>query len=221
MYKSLAAISLCGALVLSGCQGGDEAGQGPYNRDGGNTINVADTEEQYNREMGGPDTSAKNFGFVRHQKSPVPGETIDNDNLPVLNREQVADMISKMIVGLPNVNDGATLVTDEEVLIAYETDTNNRNETADQVKKTALSVVPRYYHVYVSDNPEMLNDIERYANMNVATKNVDSLIDGLIKEMLKSPQGKKISTGENENGEMQGEVNDKMDKDIAEQMKNQ
>ncbi|WLR50465.1 YhcN/YlaJ family sporulation lipoprotein [Bacillus tianshenii] len=219
MYKSLAAFGLCGAILLSGCQADNEAGQGPYDRNG-NTLNVTETEEQYNRQMGGPDTMAKNFGFVRHQKSPVPGKTIDNDDLPILNREQVANMISKMSVGIPNVNDCATLVTDEEVLIAYNSDTKNRFETADQVKKTALSVVPRYYHVYVSDDPKMLNDIERYSQMNVATKNVENEIDGVIKEMLKSPQGRKLSTGENENGEMQGEVNEQMDKDMGEKMNN-
>ena len=77
-----------------------------------------------------------------------------NDNqqpLCFLNREQVANIISQFSTDIPNVNDVATLVTDQEVLIAYKTDSKNRNLTADQVKKTAMSVVPRYYHVYVTD----------------------------------------------------------------------
>ena len=42
-----------------------------------------------------------------------------NKHYTALDREQVANIISKLSADIPNVNDVATLVTDQEVLIAY------------------------------------------------------------------------------------------------------
>lgn len=46
------------------------------------------------------------------------------------------------------------------------------------------------------------------------------MIDGVVKQMLKSPQGRDMSSGENANGEAKGELNEGTDKDeISTQMK--
>lgn len=93
------------------------------------------------------------------------------------------------------------------MFVVYKTDSTNRFETADQVKKTAISVVPRYYHVYVSDNPRMFQDIERFGRLDANSRNIDQILQQTIKEMLKSPQGRKVSSGENENGVQREEMN--------------
>jgi hypothetical protein len=82
------------------------------------------------------------------------------------------------------------------------------------VKKTALSVVPRYYHVYVADNPQLMKDIERFGRLDSNARNIDQLLDATIQQMLKYPQGKKLNDGENENGEMINETNDELDRDF-------
>jgi hypothetical protein len=216
LKKTLLALSIGTAISLVGCaQMAEDNRDGIYKRSG-NTINVTDRNDLYNVEgvPNGNDSRINNFGYVRHQKSPIPGDMNNYANMPTLNRERVADLISKLCTQLPNVNDVATLVTDEEVLIAYDTDTKNRFETADQVKKAALSVVPRYYHVYVADDPRMIKEIERYGRLDANSRNIDQIIDTTIKEMLKYPQGRKLSDGENANGEMINEMNDHLDRDF-------
>lgn len=175
----------------------------------GTTINVRSRNDLYNEHgvRNGMDSRLTNFGYVRHQKSPIPGDTTQYANIPVLNRENVADLISKLCTQLPNVYDVGTLVTDDTVFVVYKTDSTNRFETADQVKKTAISVVPRYYHVYVSDNPRMFQDIERFGRLDANSQNVDQILQQTINDMLKSPQGRKISSGENENGVQREEMN--------------
>jgi ribosomal protein S17E len=128
------------------------------------------------------------------------GDNTANDHYSALDREQVANIISQLSVDIPNVNDVATLVTDQEVLIAYDTDSKNRNMTADQVKKTAMSVVPRYYHVYVSDNKVLMRDVENLANLDSTSRNARNTVNGLIKQMKKSPQGQRMNSSEDENG---------------------
>ena len=194
-------------VLLSGCAQMNES-TSLYEKSG-TTINVRSRNDLYNEHgvKNGMDSRLTNFGYVRHQKSPIPGDTTQYATIPVLNRENVADLISKLCTQLPNVYDVGTLVTDDTVFVVYKTDSTNRFETADQVKKTAISVVPRYYHVYVSDNPRMFQDIERFGRLDANSRNIDQILQQTIKDMLKSPQGRKVSSGENENGVQREEMN--------------
>ncbi|OHR63301.1 hypothetical protein HMPREF3291_16970 [Bacillus sp. HMSC76G11] len=206
MKKIAFTASLIGMIIMTGCQ--NTASENELFEENGNTVNV-------NNENGiknGKDTNS-GFGYVRHVKNNLAQEN-DYDKVPQVDYEKTANAISSLIVQLPNIQDVATLVTDEEVLIAYKSDTKNRNETADQVKKTAISVVPRYYHVYLSDDPEMIKQVEGYSGLDPESRDIDQIINNTIKEMLKSPQGRKLNKGENANGEGYGETNENLDQDM-------
>ncbi|MET3699484.1 sporulation lipoprotein YhcN/YlaJ [Bacillus oleivorans] len=217
MKKTFLTIGICG-LILTGCND-NEAGQDIY-KESGNTINVNDSADLYNPNLTDND-SQKNeeFGYVRHQRNPIPGNnTVQYGEILAIDREALADTISRIAVQIPNVEDAATLVTDEEVLIAYRSNSEDRNATADQVKRTALSFVPRYFHVYVADDPRMIREIEDISPLDSDSNNVESIVDQTIQQMLKYPQGNRLSDGENENGEYEGDVNDNMDRDDIHQM---
>ena len=207
LQKAWILTGMSAIALLSGCAELNES-TSLYEKSG-TTINVRSRNDLYNEHgvRNGADSRLTNFGYVRHQKSPIPGNTTQYATIPVLNRENVADLISKLCTQLPNVYDVGTLVTDDTVFVVYKTDSTNRFETADQVKKTAISVVPRYYHVYVSDNPRMFQDIERFGRLDANSRNVDQILQQTIKDMLKSPQGRKVSSGENENGVQREEMN--------------
>jgi hypothetical protein len=187
---------LCLAIVLSGCGGDDQKKMGQEYKF--SRTNVKDENRIGNNKNYG------DFGYMRHMS----GDKVKTGNaVPYLNRQKLADMISDMVLQLPDIKDVGTLVTDEEVLIGYKTTNKDRNAAADQVKMTAFSVVPRYYHVYVTDENGMINKIEQYQALNNDTEDIEGIIDRLIQEMKKAPQGKKWNYGENENGEMNGETN--------------
>lgn len=187
---------LCLVIVLSGCGGGDQKKMGQEYKF--SKTNVKDENRIGNNKNYG------DFGYMRHMS----GDKVKTGNaVPYLNRQKLADMISDMVLQLPDIKDVGTLVTDEEVLIGYKTTNKDRNAAADQVKMTAFSVVPRYYHVYVTDEKGMINKIEQYQALNNDTEDIEGIIDRLIQEMKKAPQGKKWNYGENENGEMNGETN--------------
>jgi hypothetical protein len=227
MKKTIIALGICGAAALTGCANDNAS---PGNRDGntgiyqqsGNTLNVNDQRPDLYNEDGrkGLKDRSEDFGYVRHQRTGVMGADNNMDVYQAIDREQIADMIGRYSLMAQNVDDVSTLVTDEEVLIVYQTDSENRFETADQVKKMAMSVVPRWYHVYVSDDASLRNEVENFASLDTDSRDVDTMVDGVVKEMLKSPQGRDMSTGENANGEAKGEMNEKMDRDdISNQMK--
>jgi hypothetical protein len=184
------------AIVLSGCGGDDQKKMGQEYKF--SKTNVKDENRIGNNKNYG------DFGYMRHMS----GDKVKTGNaVPYLNRQKLADMISDMVLQLPDIKDVGTLVTDEEVLIGYKTANKDRNAAADQVKMTAFSVVPRYYHVYVTDEKGMINKIEQYQALNNDTEDIEGIIDRLIQEMKKAPQGKKWNYGENPNGEMNNETN--------------
>ncbi|WP_142383616.1 YhcN/YlaJ family sporulation lipoprotein [Bacillus sp. V5-8f] len=82
--------------------------------------------------------------------------------------------------------------------MVYDTDSKNRNYTAEQVKRTALSTVPRYYHVYVSDNMALRQNIENYATLDTRSRDIEYALDKTIKQMQKSPQGNQEDSFQNE-----------------------
>ncbi|GLB59706.1 YhcN/YlaJ family sporulation lipoprotein [Cytobacillus sp. NCCP-133] len=216
MKKPLIILGIFSMAALTACQ--NNAAREDIYEESGNTINVNDQRaELYNRNMGngrnGRNNVSEDFGYVRHQRSPIMGENASANHYAAIDREQIADIIGQYCTEVPSVDDVSTLVTDEEVLIVYDTDTENRSQTADQVKKMAMSVVPRWYHVYVSDDTSLRKNVENFATVDSDGRNAENGINQLIKQMLKSPQGEKMSESENENGEMQGERNDVMDKD--------
>ncbi|MGG3737464.1 YhcN/YlaJ family sporulation lipoprotein [Aeribacillus pallidus] len=216
LRKWILSLGVVSITALAACAANTDDEQGLF-YDSGNTINVQNRDELYNENDNYTTQQiAEEFGFVRHQKSPIMGDTVTYDNMYLINREKAADAISKMSVTLPNVTDCSTLVTDEEVLIAYRTkatDDQSRFEVADQVKKTAMSVVPRWYHVYVTDDPQLLRDVENLSNMDADMRNANAAIEKTIELMLeRSPQGQNMSDGENPNGEMINEMTDRTDR---------
>ena len=200
MKKLLIIAGLCTLTALSGCA--KDTGKNDVYEESGNTINVNNKRNELYNEGAGRKirNDSTDYGFVRHQKSPLMNDNTANDHYTALDREQLANIISKYSANIHNVHDVATLVTDQEVLIAYKTDSKNRDLTADQVKKTAFSVVPRYYHVYVSDNATLMRDVENLASMDSASRNSRHSVNSVITQMLKSPQGARLNASEDENG---------------------
>lgn len=190
---------------LTACSS-DNNGLNPRNHKG-TTMNLSSNVEPGNKQnnMTNNDVANGRFGFVRHQQSPDSNKEARDGDVPSIDREQLADSISRLSVRLPNVYDASVLVTNREVLVGYKAHTNNRNMTADQVKNTALSIVPRYFHAYVTDSPQILPDIQRFQNLP-PDRDIDNMLNDTIKEIKQSsPQGKNVSDGENPNGEDKGD----------------
>jgi ribosomal protein S17E len=201
MKKHFIIMGLVSLIATGGCTKDMAANRDVY-EESGDTINVNNKREELYNEGGkqGIRNVNNNYGFVRHQKSPIPNDNGGVEHYSAIDREQVANVISELSTSIPNVNDVATLVTDQEVLVAYSSNTKDRNMTADQVKRTAMSVVPRFYHVYVSDNNNLMRDVENLANLDSNSKNARNSVNHLITLMKKSPQGTRMNNSEDENG---------------------
>ncbi|AXI31827.1 YhcN/YlaJ family sporulation lipoprotein [Priestia megaterium] len=210
--KSILGIALITSMLTIGCQNKNTAENENLSPNNPDAINVNEPNHYYNPN----NNSGTNYGYVRYTKN-TNEQNSNMNQVGTFNREEAADNISKLSTAIPNIKQAATLVTDKDVLVAYKTDAKNRNNAADQVKRTAMSVVPRYYHVYVSDNPKHMDQIENISEMNTQTNDARKRIDAVIQQMLKSPQGRKMNGGEDANGREKNELNEPMtDKDMVE-----
>ncbi|GAA0430818.1 MAG: YhcN/YlaJ family sporulation lipoprotein [Bacillota bacterium] len=180
--RTLIPIGLTSLLLITGCA---------------NNNNAIDERDQIrneldpNQELRAPaeDGADDKLGYVRYTKEQMENNTEKNHSVSI-DRTEMANMITRIMLRGDAFDEVATLVTDEEVLIAYQKSGRyDQDRTADMAKRTAMSVMPRYFKVYVSDNTSLINDIHSLHNLSTTEGDYDNTIQSIIKEMKKSPQG--------------------------------
>jgi hypothetical protein len=75
-----------------------------------------------------------------------------------IDRQVLADSLSQIVVGLQNVDHAAVIITDDECIIGYQGAQNNQN-LQEQVEKAGLSITPRWFKVYATDNIQLVQSI--------------------------------------------------------------
>ncbi|MFC5464343.1 YhcN/YlaJ family sporulation lipoprotein [Lederbergia graminis] len=187
------------STLLFACNNNEqnEAGQNGIYHNNGSTINQNEQADDYNPNQ----TNTEQFGFVRQVKNPAQNDTnhlfVEQKKVNKrLNREETANNISKLLVTLPNVHDASVLVTDEEVLVAYiiqDTQPETRIKTARLVKAMASNMVADWYHVYLTDDPAIRQDVKNIASMNSFSRDKDETVKDTVNLMVeRSPQGDKV-----------------------------
>jgi hypothetical protein len=194
MKNLLLVMTIC-LIFITGCQTLMQ-NESPIAQD---NVEILNSKNRSDFNVINPDKDYREiqrFGYVRHQRETALPRGGTNPIIAVYDPELLADAISKLAVLIPDVEDVATLVTDQHILIAYETTSEDRDLTADQVRQTAVSCVPSFFDIYVSDKPEMISTIERFGNLSSRTENVHGVLEHTIEEMRQSPQGRGISASE-------------------------
>lgn len=192
MKKGMLTASLLAVVILAGC-GIDLSNN--HRSSGAGRLHDATQDVTYN----GPSRQIKNhspsdgaggaFGYIHYSRKPGREHALSPQYVPRTDYRALADIITRVALTLPDIYDTGTLVTDKYILISYKSDSKNRQQAAAQVKATALSVVPNYYRVYVTDNPTVASEIANFKDLNTNTSNVHQWLDHLINRMKQSPQG--------------------------------
>ncbi|WP_068672809.1 YhcN/YlaJ family sporulation lipoprotein [Oceanobacillus sp. Castelsardo] len=175
--------AICLFLITSGCNTNNEAENSIQDMQNRNQIQ---DQLNPNHEFQTPSNQDINhqLGFVRYSKDEIDTQNMNNHEAKI-DRREMADMITRLILNNDGFNEVATLVTDQEVLIAYDRDNNSDSKLTNEIaQKTAESVMPRFYKVYVSDNKSLMYDIQSLHNSNT-NRDYDKLIQKLIKDMEK------------------------------------
>lgn len=127
----------------------------------------------------------KRLGYVNYTKDQFDAES-NRDQIITMDRNEMADAIARIILRNDGFDEIATLVTDKEVLIAY--DKNNQltdEEAQDLAKKSAMSVMPRFFDVHVTDNVSLIPDIQSLHNSTTQESSYKNTLEQIISEMKK------------------------------------
>ncbi|WP_330948956.1 YhcN/YlaJ family sporulation lipoprotein [Virgibacillus sp. MG-45] len=131
----------------------------------------------------------KRIGYVNYKRDQLEQDRENNPTLTI-DRNKMADMIARVILRNEGFIEIATLVTDKEVLIAYEkNEALSSNDAADMAKRTALSMMPRYFKVYVSEDASLIPFIQSMHHDMNSERDYQHTLKRIINEMKQSPQG--------------------------------
>ncbi|MGN7469405.1 YhcN/YlaJ family sporulation lipoprotein [Brevibacillus sp. SAFN-007a] len=104
-----------------------------------------------------------------------------------VDRDALAQAVGNVTTSCPGVQRSTVLVTDEEIFVGLHTQGVDARTAKNQAKMNAQSISPRYYKVYVTDNPNDIQEIARVAsrssNLHTARNEDAASIDTLIKRL--------------------------------------
>ncbi|GAA0350344.1 YhcN/YlaJ family sporulation lipoprotein [Oceanobacillus sp. FSL W7-1293] len=132
--------------------------------------------------------SRDQLGFVRYTQDEFKQDNTSEPKEIHVDREEMADMITRILLQNPDFKEVATLVTDEEALIAFEASDNLSKEMAiDNAEKTAMSVLPGYYTIHASNNRSLIQNIETLHYSVTENEDVDTepLVQDIVDTMKK------------------------------------
>ncbi|SES65446.1 Sporulation lipoprotein YhcN/YlaJ (Spore_YhcN_YlaJ) [Salinibacillus kushneri] len=168
-------------LIIAGCGQQQGADNGTLKGKTPDNMNTRTSEKQQDTQ----------YGYVRYNEKQLDMNREENFE-PKIDREQMANMITKTLLKMPSVEEAATLITDNHTFIAYtpSEESEDTGNTTDQVKKTVMSFLPRWYNIYISTESRTYDELQSLSN-NTTTEDgtnraVQRLID-LIKE--EDPEG--------------------------------
>ncbi|MCF3943256.1 YhcN/YlaJ family sporulation lipoprotein [Oceanobacillus alkalisoli] len=147
-----------------------------------NTNEQLDILNPTNREESVNEERRAKLGYVRYTKEEL---AVNEDNSEfTMDREQMANIITRTIIKSGNFNEVASLVTDREIVIAYDKhDDLNENEATEIAKKTARSLLPSFYKIYTTDEPAHMDVIHslhlEQTNNQSDLQVIEQIIQGL------------------------------------------
>ncbi len=164
-------------------------GYGTMNRNTG--ISQFARDGQYGR---GPvaEMNRQQIGHARVNARELQGRGTAARNTHIyVDRDVLAQLVANVVASVPGINSASVAVTDEEILVGIQTGNNNRNgnmanmgnnaigrdnnnnkqNLLSAAKKSAISVSPSYFKVYVTADNRLFTRINRLGTWNMNNLN--------------------------------------------------
>lgn len=185
LLTTVAALSLLTACQTRNTTEVGEGGKALQQEEGGRVLLSNKSMYRHGSDTSDMRYATTNMGYSRRQKNDSADR--NRNQVAYIDRERLANIITDLEIKMPDVTDAATMVTDDEVFVVYRANTTNPKLVQDQVRKTALSVVPRYYHVYTSTEQKLMTQMEGLKSGKMNNTEFSHTIDMLKREMSTNP----------------------------------
>lgn len=132
------------------------------------------------------------IGFVQVERNMLLSNPDQMANSYV-DREALAQSVGNVSASVPGVNTATVLVTDREILVGITPAGGDVKATKAKVRMNAMSVSPRWYKVYVTENQQTINQLKQFSadirrGMGTAEENQR------INQLVQSISGKTAQT---------------------------
>lgn len=138
--------------------------------------------------MGATGNGMPHMGYATTDRNVL--RTTTNSNQVYVDRDALARAVGNVTASCPGVQRSTVLVTDEEIFVGLNTNGQNAAEAKKQARMNAMSVSPRYYKVYVTDNARDIQEITRVASLTNNTMGVRSVDGNQLNSLIKRMGGK-------------------------------
>jgi hypothetical protein len=129
-------------------------------------------------------TNMPSMGYAKIEAAHTRAYSTSHGNVYV-DRNALAKAVADVTNSVPGVHNSTVLVSDEEIFVGCTTDHKNAHDVKNKARMNALSIAPRYYKVYLTDDPSMINELTRVASTtthaNATLPHNESQINTLIK----------------------------------------
>ncbi|GAA0369297.1 YhcN/YlaJ family sporulation lipoprotein [Bacillus horti] len=127
------------------------------------------------------------YGYVEHKKND-PEVLQQGYGMDInIDREVLADGISQIVVGLPNVQESAVITTKREIIIGYTASSVSDPELVrEQVQLAGEALAPRWFDIYVADDIELvrsLEDVTKVPSHHRVEAQLRAQVDHIIKKL--------------------------------------
>jgi len=106
-------------------------------------------------------------------------------NQVYVDRNVLARAVANVTCTVPGVQHSTVLVTDREIFVGLRNTDKDKSAAKEKAKMNAMSISPRYYRVYVSDDPRMADELTRVAsrvgNVSAHMPKNDTQINSLVR----------------------------------------
>lgn len=91
-----------------------------------------------------------------------------------IDRDALAQAVGQVVCSVPGIDNATVLVTDEEIFVGVKTSDKDDRSATVKARNSALSIAPRYYKVYLTDDPNMTKELSHVANSSAKTASTQS-----------------------------------------------
>lgn len=170
-------------FLLSACESSDIGQHHPINH----TEQINTDYVSYDQDMfsdSGIDSSANDnkYGYERQQRSAYYANQEDKP-VPAIKRDDLATIVTTLCVQIPGVKDASTLVTDEEILLAYHPEGTRPDLIRRNIRENISHIAPDYYQIYITDDPSFIDVLENMSSYSSANGSDAENKEKIIKKM--------------------------------------
>lgn len=176
-------VCLFALSLLSACGSSDIGQPNPSNHSEPNqTDYVSYNQDMFSDSALDSSVNDNQYGYKRQQQAAYYANRVDKP-LPSIKRDDLATIVTTLCVQIPGVRDASTLVTDDEILLAYHPEGSRPDLIRRNIRENISLIAPEDYQIYITDDPSFIDVLENMSSYSSVSGSHTEEKETIIKQM--------------------------------------